>query len=316
MPYNRPWKSRSDQLALLKSRGLEVTDDEAAKDKLSKIGYYRLSGYWYPFRQTGWVNGKHTVLDNFREGSRFQDAVELYVFDKKLRLIALDALERIEVAIRVEIAHTLGERDTFAHQNGTNLDGRFTQSRGRRSSLHEGWLERYDRLLDRSKEDFIDHYKQRHGLPLPIWVSIEIWDFGTMSILYSGMKGKDRDAIAKKFGATDGRYMSSWLRALNNLRNVCAHHSRLWNKNILEQPKFPKGEDAGDLINVSSSKLIARPFALFCILQTLMREICPNSNWHERFKEHVTNFPKDNNDLCSLKQMGCPDNWEEWTLWS
>lgn len=316
MSYTRPWKSRTDQLALLKSRGLVVTDDEAAKDQLGRIGYYRLSGCWYPFRQTGWLNGKHTVLDEFRGNSRFKDVVDLYVFDKKLRLIALDALERIEVAIRVEIAHTLGEHDTFAHHNGTNLDGAFTRPVTRRQSKHEEWLERYTRLLDRSKEDFISHYQQRHGLPLPIWVSIEIWDFGTMSIFYSGMKRKDRDAIAQKFGVADGRYMMSWLRSLNYLRNLCAHHSRLWNRNVVEQPKFPKGDAAGELANVSSPKLISRPFALFCILQSMMREICPNSHWHERVKSHLASFPQDHNGKCSLQQMGCPDNWEEWSLWN
>ncbi|MFC4994452.1 Abi family protein [Rubritalea tangerina] len=315
MPYTRPWLNRSDQLSLLKSRGLVVTDDQAAEEYLARIGYYRLSGYWYPYRHKISSGNTTKTYDQFIPDARFIDAVYLYVFDKKLRLLAMDALERIEIAIRVEIAHVLGEHDKFAHINGTLLDKSFLKPTKRRVPSHKGWVDRYNKLIKRSKEDFIHHYKKRHGLPLPIWVAIEIWDFGTLSFFYAGMKGRDRDAIARKFNAVDGRYLSSWLRSLNYLRNLCAHHSRLWNRNIIDQPIFPTGTAAGDLQHVSGAAHKARPFALFCILQRLMKEICPNSSWHTRFKEHMSHFPQDLNGHCTTKQMGCPQNWEGWSLW-
>tara|TARA_B110000908_G_C10257481_1_gene456621 strand:+ start:2526 stop:3479 length:954 start_codon:yes stop_codon:yes gene_type:complete len=313
--YNRPWKSRADQLALLQSRGLDITNKAAAEDYLSKIGYYRLSGYWYPYRFMVSCGNTTRAMDVFSEGARFEDAVNLYVFDKKLRLLAMDALERIEVAVRVEIAHRLGKNDKFGHINANLLDQRFVVPHNRRAPSHASWLQRYNELVRRSKEDFIKHYRQKHGFPLPVWVAIEIWDFGTMSIFYSGMKGADRDAIAHKFNVPDGRYLSSWLRSMNYLRNLCAHHSRLWNRNIIDQPTLPNGALAGDLQHVSSPQLVARPFTLFCLLQRMMREICPNSQWQERFKAHLAAFPTDQNGRCNLKQMGCPDNWENWQLW-
>lgn len=315
MPYTRPWKNRQDQLELLKGRGLEVSEDQTAKDQLAKIGYYRLSGYWYPFRQSVTDDEGTKVFDAFCPGAKFSDAFDLYVFDKKLRLLALDALERIEVAVRVEIAHLLGERDTFAHLNAASFDGKFVKARGRQPSIHDQWVSRYQSLLNRSKEEFIKHYKSTHGLPLPIWVSIEIWDFGSMSIIYSGLKGADRDSIARRLNVPDGRYLRSWLRSLNYLRNVCAHHSRLWNRNIIDQPTLPKGADAGDLLHVANPKMLARPFTLFCLIQWIMREISPNSQWHERFKAHLQAFPSDANNLCRIDQIGCPDGWEQWDLW-
>lgn len=315
MPYNRPWKNRQDQLDLLKGRGLDVSEDQTAKDQLAKIGYYRLSGYWYPFRHSEALDGKTKVLDTFCPGAKFSDAFDLYVFDKKLRLLALDALERIEVATRVEIAHLLGERDTFAHLNPAHFDGRFLNPKNRWQPSHLSWQQRYQKLLKGSKEEFIKHYKKTHGLPLPIWVSIEIWDFGAMSILFSGLKGADRDAIAKRLNVPDGRYLASWLRSFNYLRNVCAHHSRLWNRNIIDQPSLPKGADAGDLLQVATPKMLARPFALFCLIQWIMREISPNSQWHERFKAHLGTFPSDANNSCEIEQMGCPTGWEQWDLW-
>lgn len=250
--------------------------------------------------------------DSFIPGTRFSDALNLYVFDKKLRLLVLDALERIEVAIRVDIAHRLGERDTFAYEHPQWFDGKFTQ-RGRNGEPggHEKWLIHYDRLVDRSKETFIKHYKSKHGLPLPIWVAIEVWDFGAMSILFAGMKRTDRDWIGAKYGVADGGVFASWLRSLNYIRNLCAHHSRLWNRNVVDQARFPDAAVAGDLVHfIQHPHLIARPFAYFCILQWLMREISPNSHWHQRFTNHLVGFPEDEQGTCSLVQMGCPPQWE------
>ena len=121
MAYNRPWKSFAEQLELLKSRGMVVTDEAAALRYLERIGYYRLTAYWYPFRvfkleQDPTTKVLRTVrTDQFVADTQFVDAVELYLFDKKLRLLVLDALERIEIALRVDIAYLLGQRNTFAH---------------------------------------------------------------------------------------------------------------------------------------------------------------------------------------------------------
>lgn len=317
MAYDKPWLSFSDQLAQLKERGMVVDDDRAAENALDRIGYYRLSGYWYSFREN---NSENPVekLDDFVPETHFTDPLNLYVFDKKLRLLALDALERIEVAIRVDIAHLLGERNPTAHHDPALLDGRFTQCRGRQSeSAHSRWLRRQTELVSRSNETFIRHIREKYGLPLPIWVAIEIWDFGAMSKFYSGMKGRDRDQIAQKYGVPDGRIFKSWLRALNYLRNLCAHHCRLWNRNMVDQPTLPDPGDAGDLANfIGQSQLIARPFVHFCLVQWLMAQISPNSQWVERLKSHLLDFPQDTNKRHSLIEMGCPDGWQDWSLWS
>ena len=125
MAYTKPWQSVPDQLALLQARGMDIGDTAKATDYLERIGYYRLSGYWYDFRvrgepfcpldpETGGkpkkVKIERPVLDEFKPSTRFHDAVDLYVFDKKLRLLALDALERIEIALRVDISHRLEKK--------------------------------------------------------------------------------------------------------------------------------------------------------------------------------------------------------------
>lgn len=194
--YNKPHLPFKQQLNLLKARGLEVSNDNAALAYLTRIGYYRLSAYWYPLRLPLITQDpitqklKVSRQDNFCPGIKFEN------FTKKIR------------------------------QNGL--------------TAYQEWLTKYNKVLARSKEDFFKHYKNKYGLPLPIWVSVELWDFGMLSTFFKGMQVADKDLIAAKYGIQDFTVMESWLRTLNYVRNVAAHHSRLWNKNLIDQPKLPK----------------------------------------------------------------------------
>lgn len=129
----KPWRSLDEQLQILSDRGMQIDDWETARNYLEKLGYYRLSGYWYPLRSINSKASKEKGYavrdDNFIDDSHFKDVIDLYIFDKKLRLMALDALERIEMAIRVDVAHTLGERDPLAHENPNCLHGNFSRKK-------------------------------------------------------------------------------------------------------------------------------------------------------------------------------------------
>ncbi|WP_407947552.1 Abi family protein [Paraburkholderia polaris] len=145
-------------------------------------------------------------------------AVDFYDFDRALRLLVLDAIERIEVAVRVDVAHLLGRRHRLAHECAVLLDARFQ---------HAERLKRYnDGVQKKAKEDFVAHHIQRYAGRMPIWVATETWDFGLLSKFYAGMKYGDQGRIAQCYGV-DGPTLESRLRALNFVRNVSAHHSRL-----------------------------------------------------------------------------------------
>ena len=121
-PYAKPYLSFADQVQLLQQRGMGITNAWQAERHLARIGYYRLKDYWYPLRQSRQAvradGSRYTeILEDFRHGSLFEHAVDLYIFDKKLRMLMADAIERIEVALRVEVAHHLGKRDPFAHRD-------------------------------------------------------------------------------------------------------------------------------------------------------------------------------------------------------
>lgn len=329
--YEKPWLSYREQLDKLKNRGLAVTDESKALEYLERIGYYRLSGYWHPFRErselfcpvgAGIPKGKKTkptstVLDGFKPGASFEAAVRLYVFDKKLRLLALDALERIEVALRVDISHTLGKHDPFAYLNPDILFEGFAKEADAKTGLprHVDWMKKQATQIARSKEDFIRHNKTKYGHPLPIWIACEVWDFNTLSELYDGMRPEDQDTIADKYGTQNGRTLASWLRSLNYLRNVCAHHSRLWNRNVVDQPQKPPKDVVPDFDNAwtrGNEHVLARPFLLLCICQKLLSSINPTSSWWQRLSELLAEFPENESLGIGWGAFGVSDEWRGW----
>lgn len=321
MSYTRPWMSFADQLAQLRARGMETGDEPAALSYLERIGYYRLSAYWYPFRvweiQQDASSGKlrNARTDRFIAGTHFLDAVNLYLFDKTLRLLALDALERIEVALRVNIAYLLGRTNTFAHLDPTALHPGFAGKTDRSgATAHQAWRDRFEQLVARSKEDFVKHYHQTHGTDLPIWVAVEVWDFGTLSQLFAMMKVQDQQHIAAKYGIPDWQVFQSWLRSLSYMRNLVAHHSRLWNRNVVAQPKLPAlGQIQWCDAFAGQADLLAKPFLLLAICRHLVLRICPGTQWHQRLRTHIANFPAQQAvKPRTTADLGMPAGWESW----
>jgi abortive infection bacteriophage resistance protein len=231
-----------------------ISDDALAYAYLNKIGYYRLSGYWYPYCQSKIIGTDIVILDDFREGTKFSEIVDVYVFDKKLRLLMMDVIERIEIALRVQITLQLGLRGPHAHRDGSALHPQFATKLDSASgeTQHVKWLRRHDEAFDRSKEEFAKHFKSKYpGEDPPIWIAAELWDFGAMSFLYSGMRKPDQIAVAKIFGINSFHVMRSWLQTINVARNICAHHSRFWNKPNQASLSWPHPSDCPDLQHIS-----------------------------------------------------------------
>jgi len=313
LPYRKPYLSLSDQLSLLKQRGLQVADDARAIDCLHRNGYYRLSAYWYPFREI--VNGQRS--DAFLPHSRFDDVIALYVFDKNFKLLLLDAIERVEIAVRVEIALLLGARDSFALTNPNLFHPNFVSRPTRNGQTpYRIWTDKFETAVARSRDEFVLHYESKYGgrLPLPIWIAVELWDFGLLSRLFSGLSVKDRQAVATRFGVPDWQLMESWLRCLNYVRNVIAHHGRLWNLNLSENPKMPK---PGAMPDFDALRVLpnsgTRIFGICTILCHFSRVINPGSSWPFQLIKLAENFPV--MPYAALRDMGFPTDWRTHSLW-
>ena len=320
-PYNKPHLSIPDQLRLLEARGMTVDERARAERYLRRLGYYRRSGYWYPARQANYTivdnQPVRTVTDTFQPGTTFERAVDLYVFDKRLRLLFLDALERIEVSLRVEAALLLSARDPIAHRNPNHLHGNFSKKVDPQTCMthHARWLQRLDDNAAHSKEEFVERFQQKYSTPLPMWIAIELWDFGLLSRFIGGMQFADRATLAATYSIPRQDLLQSWVRNLNQVRNVCAHHSRLWNRVSVDYPKPPKPGDVPLLDHLAAAHFpLGRIYTTAAITQHFMRVVSPRSTWGTRFKDLIATFPTGPGIV--LGHAGFPPDWDKLPLWS
>ena len=311
----KPFKSHSDLIALLQSRGMVIDDPVRAERKLAQVGYYRLSGFWYQCRMIDFDlsgNAKRCPLTNlpirlnqFIPGTTFSAIFDLYLFDKKLRQAMLDAVERVEVHLRTLIAHELGYHDPMAYLDAQFIHPRLTQNYTRRGSQRNTWREwqdRNQRKIDECREDSIQWHKKRN-MALPFWVITEAWDFGTMSKYFEIMLGKHQNRIAAKVGCSNPKEMVGWLKELNTLRNRCAHHTRVWNQkasNTLAVSSVPRLSALG-----LDAHALSRIFGQVAILWHLVTQIGPRSGWLDHVAQIIDSKPVSPN--CTFSAMGFPD---------
>jgi abortive infection bacteriophage resistance protein len=294
-----------------------IADQGRAESNLRRIGYYRLSGYWYPFRASVQLaGGGERILDTIRPQVEFETVVELYIWDGKLRLLLLDAIERVEVALRASIALRHGQRGGFAYRDPLTLDGVFARrvNRGFSRTRHEDWLMRVEDAFARSKEDFANHFRAKYSGHPPIWIAVETWEYGTLSVFFSGMDRQDRDAIAAEYNVSNGAVLASWFRTINHVRNIAAHHCRLWNKPLVDQPRFPGRGIIANLDHLIGNTLAqTRLYGAVAILRYLLLTIAPTNDWQKRLYELTTRFPR--SPYIDLGRAGFPHNWFQLSLW-
>ncbi|BBG58347.1 Abi family protein [Providencia rustigianii] len=294
----KPHKEYAEQLDLLLERGMQIADRDRAIKKLTQVGYYRLSGFWYISRVivTG-DDGLSRRTDQFLAGTTFENAYDLYLFDKKLRLLMLDALERIEIHIRSVIAHEIGRLDPLAYRNSSFINPKFTSDT---NSKFDQWLVALDGKIKASRDECICWHREQKK-EIPFWVAVETWDFGQMSKYYTMLKGGLQQKITRRFDIDNTRLFANWLNGLNILRNRCAHHSRIWNRKYISL-MMPKIDYFDSLISNNIQK--ERVYGLICIIWYLVKRIAPNSNWLRQVADLIDTKP--NMPGCSFNHMGLP----------
>lgn len=296
MRYAKPPLTIVEQIQLLKDRGLHFDDEEKAKNYLSNISYYRLRGYTYPFQD----NSLET--QHFIEEVSFEQIINLYVFDRKLRLIILDAIEKIEVAFRTQIIYHF----SLSYGSHWHLKPDLFKNQER----YNEHLLSIQKEINRSQETFIKHYRHKYTDPPspPCWMSLEVISIGLLSKIFQNLKkSEEKKAITKHFGLEDFVVLENWFLCFSNIRNICAHHGRVWNRRLtpIKIPTNPSNVFLNDT-NIHSNKLYA---TLSCI-QYIIIQISPNSTFYSRLKEHLGTC-----SLVSEKDIGFPQNWEEEAMW-
>lgn len=296
-----------DELAnLLQTRGMAIEDLERAKKKISQIGYYRLSGFWYPCRTFNYDPSGKTLCEHnkpkrsnqFLPDTKFNNIFLLYKFDKRLRLLLLDAIERIEIQLRTIIAHELGRKDPITHLNQEFINPKFLNNytknnKGERNKWFK-WIKKQTSEVLRSAEDYVRWYKEK-GEELPIWVAVETWSFGTTSKYFELLKKSHQNEIAKKMGVSNSSIFVRWLQELNTLRNKCAHHTRVWNQSLRNPLGIPSTSNEKDTLYFSKFDLTEarrkKMYTLIAVVWYLVKCIGPNSDWIQHVIDEFKQLP-------------------------
>ncbi|MBI4742891.1 MAG: Abi family protein [Betaproteobacteria bacterium] len=291
--FTKPATTYTEQVALLQQRGMGIADESKAAFYLQHLNYYRLAAYWLPFEAD---HASHTFIP----GTRFDDVLNLYIFDRELRLLVLDAIERLEVSVRSQWAYQM------AHRHGSHAHLQPLLARD-----WANWVGDSNQLVaevKRSKENFIEHLTQTYSDALPpVWAVCEIMSLGLLSRQYKNLKEiATRTAIAGQYGI-DQQVFESWLHHLTFIRNICAHHNRLWNREFTITPQHPRSKPRvlrGEFV-ASSRKL----YNTLVIITHFMETIAPAHRWRQRLKKLIAEHG------IPVQAMDFPEDWTDRPIW-
>jgi abortive infection bacteriophage resistance protein len=322
--YDKPALTLDQLVDRLAERGMIVPDRDRALRYLRHIGYYRLSPYTIPFQK----NRPDHLL---RDGTSFDDVLDLYVFDRALRLLVMDALERVEVAVRAALTDHMSTtyEDPFWYRNPELFQS---------SSKHAGLMKivrdtSADRLsampepadtVDETDDgpgpadrggtsavihrSALEHYLTTYATPElpPSWLMVETLTIGQLTNLYLNLKQRsDRTAVAASLGLTSP-VLESWMQTYIRVRNVCAHHGRLWNVGLGRYPVIPTSASIAWLRSSDGlpERSLKRLYPVLVSLQSILGTVSPRSSWAARLHDLIGTRPAMN-----LAGMGVPQGW-------
>ena len=298
MIYSKEAFTIDEHIGQLKERGLLIRNNDLAVHYLGHVSYYRLAGYWWPMQ-----SDKEKRI--FKEGSNFEDVISLYNFDGELRVLLFDVIEKIEISLRTKLIYHLSHEFGPWWFQKTEL---FSDTLALVQTLASMQEE-----IERSKDAFIKEHKKKYKDDLrfpPSWKTLELTSFGGLSKLYGNLKNdiKSKDIIAEEFGAVNHTYLPSWLQSISQIRNYCAHHSRLWNKNLPGTPKLlskPPNAWVKD-VPAETQKL----YMHLCIMRYMLNIIAPKNSFSKDLQDLLVRFPSVDHNALGLK-----NDWQNEPLW-
>jgi len=297
IPYDKIPLELENQLQQLKDRGMSISDDTQAVNYLGHLNYYRLAAYWLPFE-------KNHANHKFYPGTQFDDVLNLYIFDRELRLLLIDAIERVEVSLRTQFSYHLSlSHGTHPH---LNPDLFYSQDRYNRA------LAKLEKEAKQSGEEFIKHLNRKYQETLPpIWAVVELMTIGQLSQWYDNLKNRhDRKIIADIYDV-DETILCSFIHHLSTVRNYCAHHARVWNRDYTVTLKIPNKRPQALIANFNTHNHAKRKlYNTLVLLVYLMDKICPENHW----KNNLATLLKKH--LINEQAMGFPKDWQQRPIWT
>ena len=301
--FEKPPFTIEQQIERLKERGLIIFPEDNANHHLSHISYYRLGEYWYAMQ-----SDKENHV--FKKNSKFKDVIALYEFDGELKILLFDIIGKIEISLRTKLIYHLShEFNPWWFQNFDLFQDSKELVKTLANLTDE--LER-----SRAKEPGIKNHFNKHKDDLrfpPSWKSLEQTSFGSLSKLYGNLKNtiKSKDTIAKEYGVINHTFLPSWLQSIAQIRNYCAHHSRLWNKNLPGCPKLLSKPPFNWILDAPKQHEFQKIYVHLCIMKYLLDRIQPDNVFSEKLKNLFIKYPNVDSNALGMKS-----NWQEELLWN
>lgn len=295
IPYGKTFKTSSELVNLLKSRGLLISNPEMAAKYIENIGYYRLSAYMYPLLLKPKTNHR------YKAGTSFDQVLMLYRFDKKLRILIFNEIEKIEIAVRCAIVESGCKftNNPFWMTDQTNFKDitKFNHT-----------LALIDSEVSHSREEFMAHFKQKYNEKHPpAWILSEILPFGVLTSIYSNITNmRLKKCVAQRFGLQISPF-ESWITIVTLTRNACCHHARVWNKRNSIRPTLPNRLSNPWIISNTDP---LRIYFNLCIIKYFINIISPDNDMVQKLKSLLSDYPN-----VDPTAMGFPNRWEEEPLW-
>ncbi len=298
--FQKPALTVAQQVELLVRRGMQITDKNLAQSYLTHINYYRLRAYWLPFEIT---HSNPTDEHQFQADTTFEKVLNLYIFDRELRLLLLDAIERVEISLRTRWANVLALKyGPFAHENIKIFS---------HQTIWQSGLDELVKEYKRSQETFVEHFRQKYAKlsSPPIWASCEMMMLGQLSRWLKNLKlPLDRQAIADTYNL-DEKILISFIHHLSIIRNHCAHHCRVWNRKFSLQMRLPV-KKPHDLLANFNAQDNRRLYNTMVMLTYLFDQFSPGSSWQQRVSDLIKNNPQIN-----PADMDFPVDWKQRAIW-
>lgn len=296
MRYSNPPLDAYTLLSNLKDKGLTIEDEEKAIAFLGHVSYFRFAAYLRPFKM-------NDDAERYKQTATFEKAVVLYDFDAKLRMLLFSTIQQIEISLRSKIINqfSLAHGAFWFSDPELAIDKhKFTEN-----------LSTLDRELQRSKDDFIKEHAAKYGkedFP-PAWKLIDLSSFGCLTKLFFNFTDESvKKKIARSYGVPQQEILESWMKAINALRNCCAHHGRVWNRTMPVMPKMPSRLRQPWIANKPS--IANKLYSVLCCLIYWANAIDPQNGLNQKFKCLLNEYP-----MVDVAAMGFPEGWQKEAIW-
>ena len=279
----KPQTTFDEQVELLKEKGILINDSQKCTSLLKRVNYYRFSAYYLPFRNTE-TQKLFCSID-------FDRIQKIYDFDQELRSLIFKTIEKIEIHLRTQLsyyhAHTYGPE---GYRSAKNYNSRHD---------HIKFSQYLDKCIsENAKSLVVQHHIEKYDGHFPIWVIIEFFSMGMLSHFYRGLTTHDKKTVAKQLYDTNYKNLESWLRCLTDLRNRCAHYSRIYYWIFPAIPKIPEKEK-----HIATRRL----FSQLYMLKLLYPE---KEKWNDEFLKPLIKLVKKYKKDISLKHLDFPYRWK------